>query len=160
MAGFSLIPPRAREFAALAQLVEAFHPDTQPEEWNPEHQAVAEAAAILLLPYVRRVEERERQAVAAGRPKAPKRKREPHALQKARPVVYARSGGFCEANTPGCPPGRHQATHVHHKRGRNAAADHAPARLLHVCREGHEWIHAHPEASYLKGWLERRLGAS
>lgn len=112
MAGFSLIPPRAREFAALAQLVEAFHPDTQPEEWKPEHQAVAEAAAIALLPYVKRVQEREAKAVQAGRKKAPrrplpaqsaKRKAERGLRDEVRRQTLERAGHRCEGPAYGLP---------------------------------------------------------
>jgi hypothetical protein len=27
------------------------------------------------------------------------------------------------------------------------------ANLVSLCREDHAWIHAHPEESYLSGWL-------
>ncbi len=160
MAGFSLSPPRAGEFAALAQLVEALHPDTQPESWGPEHQAIAEAAAMRLLPYVRRVEARERQAVQAGRksaPKRPVRRSDPPELVAARKVVHERSGGLCEARTEVCD---HVGQHVHHKGGRKGPGAHRPERLLHVCVACHEHIHANPEQSYMMGWLYKRLGAA
>ena len=156
MAGFSLIAPRAAEFAALAQLIEILHPDTAPDELGPEHHDVLEAAAVRLKPYVTRVEARERQAVAAGRPKAPMRRQDPPELRAARKVVHDRSGGFCEAHTPVCD---HVAQHVHHKAGRKGVGAHSPSNLLHVCNGCHSYIHEHPQESYEAGWMLRRLGA-
>lgn len=77
-------------------------------------------------------------------------------LRMARPIVYKRSGGYCEANTPACPAGTHNADHVHHIAGKR---NEAPGDLLHVCFDAHRYIHDHPEESYGKGWMKKRLGA-
>lgn len=69
----------------------------------------------------------------------------------SRAVTVARSGGLCEANTP---VGPHRAVHLHHKEPRRSR-NHAPSNLLHVCSNGHAWIHANPTASYAAGWLIR-----
>lgn len=80
-------------------------------------------------------------------------------LEAARRVVRARSGGRCEAGTPACPAGWHDAHHVHHtRRRRGRPDDHDPAHLLHVCAAAHLWIHDHPARSYEAGWLVRSTG--
>lgn len=97
-------------------------------------------------------------AAREARGKAAKSKRgprQPHALQKARRVVYARSGGECEARSMVCTG---QAAHVHHIGGRKGPDAHAPENLLHVCLPCHEYVHAHPEESYTAGWMRKRLG--
>jgi hypothetical protein len=77
-------------------------------------------------------------------------------LDQAKAEVRGRSGGWCEAHTPACPPERHVAHHAHHVLPRSAGGQHDADNLLHVCGAGHEWIHQHPHASYQAGWLRRR----
>lgn len=72
-------------------------------------------------------------------------------------AVRERSGGLCEAQTPWC---KGVATQLHHIGGRGPGKD-APDNLLHVCggmdacHPG--YIHSHPEESYRRGWMVKRL---
>jgi hypothetical protein len=80
-------------------------------------------------------------------------------LEAAKAEVRGRSGGWCEASTPACPPDRHRATQAHHRLPRSQGGKHDPDNLLDVCTPAHDWIHANPAASYDAGWLAHR-GAS
>ena len=87
-------------------------------------------------------------------PVGKKAKREARDLARFRLALHLRSGGFCEAHTPACPPGRHEGCDPHHlchaDRDRGL---HLPSRGLWVCRPGHDWIETHPALSYEAGWL-------
>lgn len=72
---------------------------------------------------------------------------------RVRWAVRLRSQGWCEAATPGCPNGWHRADHLHHVLTRSLGGEHTEANLLHVCGDGHLWIHQHPATSYESGWL-------
>ncbi len=74
-------------------------------------------------------------------------------LDEARQAVMARSGGWCEANTPDCPPYRHVGVHAHHKRLRSQASGHDPALMLYCCAASHAWIHAHPIEAHARGLI-------
>jgi hypothetical protein len=75
----------------------------------------------------------------------------------SRIAVRIRSQDNCEARLPGC---HLTADHMHHIAPRRSR-DHSAANLLHVCSfDGtttgcHELIHANPEMSYRRGFLER-----
>lgn len=70
--------------------------------------------------------------------------------------VALRSHGVCEARTPDCPPGRHDAAHVHHVWPSDRRLKrHEPARCLHLCVAAHLYVHAHPTISRGEGWLLR-----
>lgn len=77
-------------------------------------------------------------------------------LAQARQAVRARSGGWCETNTPGCPPGQHRGTEAHHVVLRSQGGADTPGNLLWTCYRGHVFAHTHPEQSYAAGWLRRR----
>lgn len=73
-------------------------------------------------------------------------------IKTARDLVYARSGGWCEARIPGVCFG--QAGNWHH---RNAAGRvWTPSNGLHLCGSGttgcHGWITEHPHAARERGW--------
>lgn len=82
------------------------------------------------------------------------RKRENPALRRAKRDVRSRSRGRCEARVPDVCTGR--AEHAHHvlRRGQGGADE--LGNLLDCCRACHEWIHAHVDESYERGWLRRR----
>lgn len=101
-----------------------------------------------------RIQERQDERRRQGTSRKAAVRKESAKLRAARPVVLRRSGGYCEANTPDCPPGAHQAQHVHHKRGKRYEE---PSDLLHVCFAAHHYIHCNPEQSYRIGWMEKRL---
>lgn len=61
---------------------------------------------------------------------------------------------WCEASTSKC-TGRSQLRH--HKRGRGKPGDDDKEHTLDVCSACHDEIHAHPRASYERGWMERRV---
>lgn len=83
-----------------------------------------------------------------------KSKREQPALAAFRLALHLRSGGFCEARTPACPPGRHEGTDAHHCAPSDRdAGRHDPERGLLLCRPGHNYVHATPAESYAAGWL-------
>ncbi len=142
-----------REAAAIREL-RALPPD----DWSAHDWAIYEVSVTVLfdaLEHYERVQARAA-AVQAGRSRpVTRRKREPVALRDARPVVYDRSGGRCEAGTPVCVEA---ASHVHHRKGRQGADAHSPAMLLHVCEPCHRYIHAHPAESIERGWMVSRLG--
>lgn len=77
-------------------------------------------------------------------------------LVAARAEVVGRSGGWCEADTPACPEGRHTGHHAHHVLPRSQGGQHEADNLLFVCSLAHLWIHAHPQESYRSGWLLHR----
>jgi hypothetical protein len=83
-------------------------------------------------------------------------KRQQDDLDAFRLALHVRSGGFCEAHTPACPPGRHEGVHCHHiapsDRRRGV---HDPERGLFCCLKAHHHIHANPAESYENGWLLR-----
>jgi hypothetical protein len=58
---------------------------------------------------------------------------------------------YCMAVTPACPNGPHLAEHEHHVR-RGSARKNAPTVAL--CREAHEWVHAHPAEARELGLYE------
>ncbi len=76
-------------------------------------------------------------------------------LDDVRPVVEARSQGWCEVWLPGC-SGR--ATQVHHRKLRKQGGDNSPANLLAACQICHQLVHAHPVASYEAGFLVSAYG--
>jgi hypothetical protein len=45
------------------------------------------------------------------------------------------------------------AVHTHHRKSRRHPDAEQPDNLLRVCLKCHEYIHAHPEESYERGWL-------
>jgi hypothetical protein len=61
---------------------------------------------------------------------------------------------WCEAAIDGVCTGR--AVLRHHKRGRGKPGDDDREHTLDLCDACHRWIHAHPEVSYERGWMERR----
>lgn len=85
-----------------------------------------------------------------------KARREAPSLAAFRAALEARSGGWCEARTPACPPGMHPGHHAHHcapsDRDRGV---HDPARGLWLCFPAHAFVHREPAVSYRNGWLLR-----
>lgn len=71
----------------------------------------------------------------------------------AKPTVFRRSQGVCEAKTDVC---HGFAQHVHHKLGRVGPTVNHAENLMHVCHGCHRWIHLHPLISYQRGWLLKR----
>jgi hypothetical protein len=69
-----------------------------------------------------------------------------------RDEVAGRSGGWCEINHPLCDG---NARHMHHVLLRAQGGKHEASNLLHVCAQGHAFIHANPSLSYEQGWLQR-----
>lgn len=134
--------------------------DWQPMDWavlSVAQQRAREEVAALDRADARRAAD-EAARVARGKPAKSKRgPRQPHALQKARKVVYERSGGDCEARSQVCVGA---ASHVHHIAGRKGPDAHAPENLLHVCQPCHTYLHANPEESYTAGWMRKRLGVA
>lgn len=65
-------------------------------------------------------------------------------------------GGDCEARTSACAG---QAVDAHEKLRRGQGGSIVdPANIILVCRECHDYIHAHPAESYESGWLFRSGG--
>lgn len=82
--------------------------------------------------------------------RTPKRKRGEKAREdRARTLVYARSGGYCEC----C--GEMQASEWHHRQSRAVGGRWVASNGLHLCHSCHQWITAHPAVSYRKGWMVR-----
>lgn len=75
--------------------------------------------------------------------------------EKARAIVYERSGGSCEARTPDC---RGVLDQVHHRKGRDGDLVDDVDLLLGVCWSCHNHIHNNPTTSYLNGWMVKRNG--
>ena len=76
-------------------------------------------------------------------------------LDAFRAAVRERAGGWCEANTPSCPPGRHHGSEAHHRLMRSQGGTHHVDNGLWVCGGAHIFIHAQPGESYARGWLIR-----
>lgn len=146
-----MIPPREREAEAIAVLVNLHLEDR--DEWGPEHYDAAEVAARVVEPWIRRARVGQAQPPKQTRPVS-RPKRDPAELKAAKAVVRARSRGFCEIVHVGCTG---QAVHVHHKRRRSQGGTDDPENLLHLCRKGHDFVHANPEISFRKGWLLHAL---
>jgi hypothetical protein len=47
-----------------------------------------------------------------------------------------------------CEDCRERNEHAHHRQMRSEGGPTTPRNLLNVCRPCHDWIHAHPAASY------------
>jgi hypothetical protein len=69
-----------------------------------------------------------------------------------RDEVAGRSEGWCEIDHPLCDG---HARHMHHILLRSQGGAHEACNLLHVCGQGHLYIHANPSLSYEQGWLQR-----
>lgn len=75
----------------------------------------------------------------------------------ARQTVLARAGWRCERclSLP--------IDHVHHRRPKGSGGTSlewvdAPANLVALCRQCHEWAHAHPREARESGWLISKWG--
>ena len=90
------------------------------------------------------------------RSKGRKAERDADSIARFRIAVAMRSGGWCEANTPSCAPGRHEGTQAHHRLMRSQGGTHDPENGLWCCSQAHAHIHRHPAESYERGWLLRR----
>ena len=79
------------------------------------------------------------------------------AESRSREIVYARSGGDCEARIVGVCQGR--GTNWHHRKNRSQGGLWRPSNGLHLCGSGttgcHGWISHEPEKSFRKGWAVR-----
>lgn len=64
--------------------------------------------------------------------------------QRARLIVYGRSGGVCEVQVV-CAGTR--ATEWHHRVNRSQAGEWWPSNGLHACHPCHAWITHHPRAA-------------
>ena len=138
----------ARTQRAVRQSVALPEDDWQPHDWD-----VFWSAHAVLAEELDRADGTRKRAKAARSRSA---KRTADAIpDTSRAEVYNRSRGNCEAGAPVC---HGIALHIHHKAGRTGPDAHSPEGLLHVCRECHEYIHAHPAESRERGWMESRLG--
>jgi len=146
-----VIPPREREAQAIAKLVELvlMDPDPRPADHNDSEIA----AALVAQDWVRRAKIGQAQPPKQTRPVS-RPKRGPAELKAAKAGVRARSPCFCEISHVGCTG---QAVHVHHKRRRSQGGTDDPENLLHLCRKGHDFVHANPEISFRMGWLLHAL---
>jgi hypothetical protein len=85
-----------------------------------------------------------------------RRRKRDAGYQLARYDVYLRADAACEAMVDDrC---LRTMTDVHHRAGRGGDDPHRLSNLLGCCRPCHDWIHAHPEASYAAGFMVRRNG--
>ena len=71
---------------------------------------------------------------------------------KVRREVAGRSGGWCEIDHDNCSL---RATQMHHILRRSQGGKNEADNLLHLCLNGHSYIHANPALSYEQGWLKR-----
>jgi hypothetical protein len=69
--------------------------------------------------------------------------------QRAREVVYERSGHVCEV----C--GHRRATEWHHRRNRSQGGPWEPSNGLHICNPCHRHITANPAEAFEEGWTVR-----
>lgn len=69
--------------------------------------------------------------------------------KQARSLVYARSGGICEA----C--GSARATDYAHRKARSQGGEWSPVNALHVCHVDHMIQHANPNMAAANGWMVR-----
>ena len=70
--------------------------------------------------------------------------------------VRRRSGNRCEVKATKRCAGRIEV--FHHVRRRSQGGKGDEGNCLGSCNDCHEHIHAHPEESYLRGWLVRGSG--
>ncbi len=73
-------------------------------------------------------------------------------LDAVRPVVEARSQGWCEVRLPGCTG---EAAHIHHRKLRKHGGGNSADNLLSACLTCHDTLHRNPAASYEAGFLVR-----
>lgn len=66
--------------------------------------------------------------------------------RRARRIVAARSGGWCEA----CD--RRVAAEWHHRVNRSQGGRWCPANGLHLCSPCHTWVSHHPVSAMARGW--------
>ena len=88
-------------------------------------------------------------------PISDRRRRRDADYRAARTEVFLRADGMCEMFTPAC---SRVGVEAHHVRGRVGRLLTDTEWLMWVCRECHDYAHAHPAVSYEKGWLVRRNG--
>lgn len=68
--------------------------------------------------------------------------------KRAREARLSHARGWCEL--PGCD---RPAVVVHHRAGRRVPGANRLELLMALCSACHTSVHAHPEQSYLNGWL-------
>jgi 5-methylcytosine-specific restriction endonuclease McrA len=74
-------------------------------------------------------------------------------LERAKPLLRARSGGFCEVRAWNrC---QTLGTQVHHRKRRSQGGAHALSNCLWVCFACHTFIHMAGGKAYDQGWLVR-----
>lgn len=86
----------------------------------------------------------------SGREKAPRQKADKGSQSLGRKLVYARSGGLCEA---GCGS---QAHEWHHRKARSLGGTWHASNGMHLCRHCHAWVGEHAIEAGGNGWY---LGA-
>lgn len=60
---------------------------------------------------------------------------------------------YCEGDTPACERGRHRGTDAHHVILRSRGGVDEAWNLRWLCRAGHTWVHANPEAATARGLM-------
>ncbi len=97
------------------------------------------------------------------RPVSKRRQKRDRVYAQRRREVHERADGRCEfyrrTAGPGSPVYRclNRMTDVHHVRGRNIPDPHNLLNLKGLCREHHDFIHAHPAWARENGWMVSRL---
>ncbi len=82
---------------------------------------------------------------------------EPWKMADTVPVVVARSGGLCECMGIGNEGCGQRGEVFHHIAGRGGANPHHPDNILHATRRCHVDAHDHPERSYERGVMRKRV---
>lgn len=72
------------------------------------------------------------------------------AWQAAREQIYARAGGRCERCGTSLD---HSGMDAHHRKLRSRRGGDELSNLVALCPKDHRWVHAHPTAAFLEGWM-------
>lgn len=130
----------------LDDALELFHSHAWVEQ-KPELSAVQLAELIpVLAPLFQRAQPKVRQA----RKKLVPAKAHKGSQSEGRTLVYARSGGLCEA---GCGS---RGQEWHHRKARSLGGRWDASNGMHLCRPCHAWVGEHAVEAGGKGWY---LGA-
>jgi hypothetical protein len=82
------------------------------------------------------------------------RRRAEGALYRQKREAFLKAHPVCQVARyiPGLNP-RAKSKDIHHTAGRYGGAYLDESTWLAVCREAHDWIHAHPREARARGWL-------
>lgn len=142
---------RLSEGDELDDALELFHNHS----WVEQKPQISAEQMAELVPVLAPLWQRSRPRVRAERPKQKVQNRATPKVDKGseargRRLVYARSGGVCEAGLGGVCAVR--AREWHHRKARSLGGRWDASNGMHACQKCHQWIGEHPLEAAKRGW--------